>query len=198
MKFILGQKLAMSQLFDKEGNVTPVTLIECGPCYVLQQKTKDNDGYSALQLGFKKIEKKSKITKSQKGKEYTYIKEYTPDGRSETKLGDEINLSIFKEGDIVKVSGISKGKGFQGAVKMWGFKGKPSSHGVKHEHRTIGSIGSRWPQRVVPGKKMPGRMGGERISVKGLQIVKVDSNNNLLIIKGAVPGRKGTLLEIRG
>ena len=188
----------MTQLFDKDGNVTPVTLLECGPCFVLQEKTKDKDGYKALQVGFKKIEKKSKITKSQKGKEYTYIREYRSKDAEQPKLGDKIDLSIFKEGDIVKISGISKGKGFQGAVKMWNFKGKPSSHGVKHEHRTIGSIGSRWPQRVVPGKKMPGRMGGERISIKGLTIVKVDQDNNLLVIKGAVPGRIGTLLEIRG
>lgn len=198
MQFILGQKIGMSQMFDKEGQFIPVTLIECGPCYVLQQKTKEKDGYSATQVGFLKIEKQKKVKKSQKGKEYKYIKENRLKQDSQEKVDDKIDLSVFKEGDPVKISGISKGKGFQGAVKMWNFKGKFASHGVKHEHRTIGSVGSRWPQRVVPGKKMPGRMGGERTSIKNLKIVKIDKDNNLLVVRGAVPGRKGTLLEIRG
>ncbi len=188
----------MSQMFSEDGKVTPITLIECGPCYVLQHKTEYKDGYDALQIGFKKIEKANKMLKTQKGKEYTFIKENRSKDPIEAKVGDKIDLAIFKEGDKVKISGVSKGKGFQGAVKMWGFKGKPSSHGVKHEHRTIGSVGSRWPQRVVPGKKMPGRMGGERIAVKNVRIMKIDSENNLLAVKGAVPGRKGTLLEIKG
>lgn len=197
MKFIIGQKIGMSQLFSEDGKVTPVTLIECGPCYVLQHKTEYKDGYDALQIGFIKIEKVNKMLKTQKGKEYKYIRESRLEDLTEIKVGDKIDLAVFKEGDKVKVSGISKGKGFQGAVKMWGFRGKPSSHGVKHEHRTIGSIGSRWPQRVVPGKKMPGRMGGERTTVKNLEIVKIDLENNLLAVKGAVPGRKGTFLEIK-
>ncbi|MBU2539967.1 50S ribosomal protein L3 [Patescibacteria group bacterium] len=212
MKFILGQKIGMSQLFGKDSKVAPVTLIEVGPCYVLQKKTKEKDGYEALQIGFNKIEKKNKILKSQKGKEYKYIKEYRlqsnrvssiESGQNikdplDIKVGDKIDVSIFKEGDKVKIAGISKGKGFQGAIKMWNFAGKFASHGVKHEHRSIGSIGGRFPQRVVPGKKMPGRMGGERITVKNLEIMKIDLENNLLIIKGAVSGRKGTLLEIKG
>lgn len=198
MKFILGQKIGMSQSFSGEGKVTPVTLIECGPCYVLQQKTKDKDKYEALQLGFKKIEKQNKIRKSQKGKEYRYIKEQKLEAPLEVNIGDKIDLSIFKEGDKIKVSGISKGKGFQGVMKRWNFAGKLASHGVKHEHRTIGSVGSRFPQRVIPGKRMPGRMGGERITVKNLKIIKIDLENNLLAVNGAVPGRKGTLLEIRG
>jgi large subunit ribosomal protein L3 len=198
MKLILGQKIGMSQMFDKEGKFTPVTLVEAGPCSVLQRKNKEKDGYEAVQIGFGKITKKNKIKKSTKGKEYKYIKEQRLEGSEQYKIGDEIKAGDFKEGDMVKISGISKGKGFQGAMKMWGFKGKFATHGVKHEHRTIGSIGSRWPQRVVPGKKMPGRMGGERTTVKNLKIMKVDPENNLLILKGAVPGRKGTLLEIRG
>lgn len=195
MKFILGQKIGMSQIFDAKGQIVPVTLIEAGPCYVLQKKTKEKDGYEALQIGFKKIEKKKKIRKSMKGKEFRYIREFPVENLN---TGDEINVSVFKEGDILKVSGISKGKGFQGAVKRWGFAGKGSSHGVKHEHRTIGSIGSRFPQRVIKGRRMPGRMGAERVTVKNLKIAKVDAENNLLIVKGAVPGRRGTLLEIRG
>ncbi|MBU4274940.1 50S ribosomal protein L3 [Patescibacteria group bacterium] len=197
MKFIIGKKIGMSQFFSQGGVLIPVTLIEAGPCYVLQQKTKEKDGYQAFQVGFDKITKEKKIKKSAKGKEYRYIREERVKDDEQNKVGDKIDLSLFKEGDIVAISGISKGKGFQGSVKRWGFAGKSSSHGVKHEHRTLGSIGSRFPQRVVPGKKMPGRMGGERTTVKNLKIVKTDIDNNLLIVKGAVPGRKGTLLEIR-
>lgn len=196
MKFILGKKIGMSQMFDKDGNLIPVSLISAGPCYVLQQKTKEKDGYSALQIGFEKIEKKNKIKKSMKGKEYKYIKE---EGNAENlKTGDEINISLFKEGDVVKVSGMSKGKGFQGGVKRHGFSGRNATHGVKHEHRTLGSTGRRFPQHVQKGRKMPGRMGYERVSVKNLKIMKVDKDNNLLAVKGAIPGRNGALVEIRG
>jgi len=197
MKFLLGKKLGMSQMFDEKGNLTPVTLVLAGPCVVLQKKTKEKDGYEALQIGFEKIEKKSKIKKTMKGKEYKYIKENR--GAYEKNPGEELNVSVFSEGDTVKVSGISKGKGFQGAVKRHGFKGKLSAtHGNKHEHRTIGSTGRRFPQHVMKGRKMPGRMGSERVSVKNLKIMKIDKDNNLLVIKGAVPGHKGTLLEIKG
>jgi len=188
----------MSQMFDKNGKVTPVTLISVGPCYVLQKKNKEKDGYEALQIGFKKIEKKSKIGKSMKGKEYTYIKECGLDEGGKLNVGDEINASIFQEGQIVKVSGISKGKGFQGGVKRHGFHGRNATHGVKHEQRTIGSTGTRFPQHVRKGRKMPGRMGSDHVTVKNLKIMKVDKENNLLVIKGAVPGHERTLLEIRG
>lgn len=202
MKFILGQKIGMSQLFMENGQLIPVTLIEAGPCYVLQNKTKEKDGYDAIQIGFKKIEKEKKIKKSQKGKEYQHLREMrdrggTGEGQS-LKVGDKIDASAFKESDIIKISGISKGKGFQGAVKRWGFKERGASHGIKHERRTIGSTGSRFPQRVIKGRRMPGRMGAERITVKNLKIMKVDVENNLIVVKGAIPGRKGTLLEIRG
>ena len=195
MKFILGKKLEMSQIFDKEGNVVPVTLIETKPCYVTQIKTKEKDGYTVVQIGLEKLKSK-KVKKSQKNKPYRYLREFGGD-ISKYKEGQEINVSIFKEEDKVKVSAISKGKGFAGAVKKWGFAGKPASHGTKHEERTIGSIGSMFPQRVVKGKKMPGRMGAERVTVKNLKVAKVDAENNLLAVKGAVPGRRGTLLEIR-
>jgi large subunit ribosomal protein L3 len=197
MKFILGKKLGMSQMFDKEGNLVPVTLILAGPCYVLQKKNKETDGYESLQFGFNKIEKKSKIGKSMKGKEYKVIREERTSDQENAKVGDEINVSIFQEGDKIKVSGISKGKGFQGGVKRHGFAGRNATHGVKHEHRTLGSTGCRFPQHVIKGRKMPGRMGYERVSVKNLKIVKIDKDNNLLVIKGAVPGRSGALLEIR-
>jgi len=188
----------MSQMFDKNGKLTPVTLIVAGPCNILQKKTKETDGYQALQIGYVKIEKKDKIGKSMKGKEYKYIKEENIDVPADAKVGDEINISVFKEGDKVKVSGMSKGKGFQGGVKKHGFSGRNATHGVKHEHRTIGSVGTRFPQHVMKGRKMPGRMGYDRTSVKNLKIMKIELENNLLVIKGAVPGVKGALLEIRG
>lgn len=212
MKFILGQKLEMSQIFDEKGNVVPVTVIEAGPCFVTQIKNKKKDGYEAIQIGFKRIEKKKKLKKPQIQKPFRYVREFSVQGvspaggqgsaadgqNSKYKVGDKIDISIFQAGDKVKVSGISKGKGFQGAVKRWGFAGKGASHGVKHEARTLGSVGSSFPERVIKGKKMPGRMGFERITVKNLEIVKIDTKNNLIAMKGAVPGRRGTLLEIRG
>ena len=184
----------MSQIFNENGNQTPVTLIEAGPCYVIQLKTEDNDRYKAVQIGF--IKKTKKIKKTEKGKEYKYKKEFK--NGEDFKINDEINVSIFQEGDKVKISGISKGKGFQGGVKRWGFSGRNATHGVKHEHRTIGSVGSSFPERVIKGKKMPGRMGAEKITVKNLEILKVDKEKNLLAVKGAVPGNKGALLEIKG
>ena len=192
----------MSQLFDKNGKMTPVTLISVGPCFVLQKKNKEKDGYEALQIGFKKIEKKNKIGKSMKGKEYKHIKEYrVSDNSNDTidlNVGDEVNASIFQEGQLVKVSGRSKGKGFQGGVKRHGFKTRISTHGQKHELRSSGSKGTRFPQHTRKGLKMPGRMGYENVAVKNLEIMKVDKENNLLVIKGAVPGTERTLLEIRG
>ncbi|MCK4453984.1 50S ribosomal protein L3 [Candidatus Parcubacteria bacterium] len=200
MKFILAKKLEMSQMFDEKGKVIPVTLIEAGPCFITQIKNKDKDKYEAVQLGFEKITKQKKIKKTMKGKEYKYIREYKIDENisRQLKVGDEINVSVFQEGDKVKISGISKGKGFQGAVKRWGFHGRNATHGVKHEQRTLGSVGSSYPERVIKGKKMPGRMGAERVTVKNLKIAKIDKENNLLAVKGAIPGRRGTLLEIRG
>lgn len=191
----MGLKLGMSQIFDEKGNQIPVTLIEAGPCEVLQIKTKEKDGYEAVQIGFKKIEKKKKIKKPMAKKPYKFLREFK-DG--EFKTGDKIDVSVFQDGEKIKISGISKGKGFQGAVKRWGFKGKKSAtHGTKHEHRTLGSVGMSFPERVIKGRKMPGRMGAERVTVKNLKIVKIDKENNLLAVKGAVPGRRGTLLEIR-
>jgi len=188
----------MSQFFTKEGRFVPVTLIEAGPCYVLQRKNKEKDGYEAAQVGYDAITKAKKIKKTQKGKEYKFIKEQRIEEKDPAKTGDKIDLSAFKEQENINIVGTSKGKGFQGAMKLHNFKGKLASHGVKHEHRTIGSIGSRWPQRVVLGKRMPGRMGGERTTVKNLKIVKIDLENNLLIVRGAVPGKPGTVLEITG
>lgn len=201
MKFIVGRKLNMSQVFDKEGKVIPVSLIEAGPCFITQIKTTispdsgGGDGYEAIQIGFEKL-KPDKIRKTQKQKPFRCLREFKGD-ISKYKIGQKIDVSVFQEGDLVKITGISKGKGFAGVVKKWGFAGGPASHGSKH-HRGLGSTGSRFPQRVIKGRKMPGRMGNERKTIKNLKIIKVDLKNNLLAVKGALPGRTGTLLEIRG
>jgi large subunit ribosomal protein L3 len=199
MKFILGRKLKMTQIFDEEGNVIPVTLIEAGPCVVTQIKKKEKDGYEAIQVGFEKIEKPNKIKKTQAKKPFKVLKEFRGKNLdiSQFKEGQVIDVSIFKEGEKVTISGKSKGKGFAGVVKRWGFAGRPKTHGTKHEVRAPGSIGSATPPRVVKGRKMAGRLGGERVTVKNLTIVKVDPKNNLLAVKGAVPGTKGSLLEIK-
>jgi len=197
MKLLLGRKLKMSQIYDDNGKVVPVTLVEAGPCKILQIKTKDKDGYEAVQIGF--VKKKKRIKKTEKGKEFKFIKEYKiKDEVQDARTGDQIDVNIFKEGDIVKVSGISKGKGFQGVVKKWGFHGRPTTHGTKHEVRTPGSVGMSFPERVIKGKKLAGRMGAEIATVRNLKIVKIEPDKNLLAVKGAVPGRRGTFLEIRG
>jgi len=195
MKFILGKKVGMSQIFDEKGNAVPVTLIETGPCEVLQIKNKEKDEYEAIQIGF--IPKNSrKIKKPDKGKEFDYLKEFPRTG--DYKVGDKIDVSVFQEGDKVKISGISKGKGFQGVVKRWGFHGRNATHGAKHEERKPGSIGPSWPERVIKGRKMPGHAGAKRVTVGNLKIIKVDKENNLLAVRGAIPGHRGTLVEIIG
>ena len=191
----------MSQIFDKEGKVTPVTLVEAGPCKVLQVKTKDKDGYDALQVGF--VEKKRKIKKTEKGKEYKYIREFRIVKEDKSSfppfaVAQVIDASVFTEGDKVKIIGTSKGKGFQGAVKRWGFTGRNATHGMKHEQRTLGSTGSSIPARVIKGRRMPGRMGQDRVTIDNLKIVMVDKENNLLALKGALPGPKGALIQIKG
>ncbi len=196
MNFLIGKKIEMSQMFDAKGKVTPVTLVAAGPCVILQKKTKEKEGYDATQIGFVKIVKKNKIGKSMKGKEYRHIKESRQ--MLEGNVGDEITVANFKEGDKVTVIGISKGKGFQGGVKKHGFAGRNSSHGAKHEARQIGSVGQRFPQHVIKGRKMPGRMGTDRVTVKNLIIAKIDPVNNIIALKGAIPGYRGTLLEIKG
>jgi len=194
MKFILGKKIQMGQIFNEKGEVIPVTLIEAGPCFVTQIKTKEKDGYESIQIGWQKIEGK-KVKKTMKNKPYRYLREFREEVKDH-KLNDKIDVSVFQQGEKVRISGISKGKGFQGAVKRWGFHGRNATHGVKHEHRTLGSVGATGPARVFKGKKMPGRAGGQRITVENLEVVRVDAENNLLAVKGAVPGRPGTLLEI--
>jgi len=204
MKFILGLKLGMAQVFDEKGNVIPITLIEAGPCLVTQIKTREKDGYSAVQIGFGEAKK---VTKAIAGHlkrlgKLLFLREFRNKepkiNDKELKRGDKIDVSVFQEGDKVKVSGLSKGKGFAGVVKRWHFRGRPATHGTKHELRTPGSVGTSFPERVIKGKKMAGRMGFERVTIKNLKVVKVNPEKNLLAIKGALPGRRGTLLEIRG
>lgn len=188
----------MTQIFN-EGKVIPVTLIEAEPNQITQVKTKDKDGYFAIQVGLEKIFKAKKIKKTMKSKEYRYLREFRLDeaAAKDYEAGKPVDIGIFSEGDKVKISGISKGKGFQGAVKKWGFHGRASvSHGTKHELRTLGSVGSSIPDHVRKGRHMPGRMGAERVSVKNLKIAKIDKDNNIIAVRGAVPGRRGTLLEI--
>jgi large subunit ribosomal protein L3 len=208
-KFILGIKQKMSQIFEENGNVMPITLIKAGPVVVTQIKTKDRDGYEAVQVGFGNRNPRN-VKKPQKGhlkkariknSNVRYMKEFRPRNGfnlQDVKLGDIIDVSVFQEGDKVQISGISKGKGFQGVVKRHGFHGGPRTHGQKHSEREPGSIGATGPQRVLKGQKMPGRMGFARTTVKNLKIVRVDKKNNLLAVSGAVPGPYGTLLEIRG
>jgi len=196
MKALLGKKIGMTQMFNAQGRVVPVTLLEAGPCKVLQIRTKENDGYQATQLGFEELPKRKQGKKSRRGKEFRHIKEFR--NGADCKVGDAFDVSMFQEGETVKISGISKGKGFQGGVKRWNLRARRGTHGVKHEHRTIGSIGSSFPERVVKGKRMPGHMGAARITVKNLKIAKVDTEHNLLVIQGAIPGPKGALMEIRG
>jgi len=195
MKFILGKKLGMTQIYDKEGNAIPVTVIEAGPCFVTQIKTRDKDKYEAIQIGFEKLKDK-KIKKSQKGREYKYLREFIAD-INEYKIGDKIDISVFKENDKVRASGISKGKGFQGVMKRHGFKGGSASHGNPHSQRKPGSIGSSFPEKVMKGKRMAGHMGTDRISVKNLKITAIDLENNLIAISGAVPGPNNSLIEIQ-
>ena len=195
MKFILGKKIGMTQIFDKEENAMPVTIIEAGPCFVTQIKGKEKDGYEAVQIGFEKLKEK-KVKKSQKGKEYKYLEEFAGE-IDEYKVGDKIDVSKFAEGDKIRISGTSKGRGFQGVVKRHGFKGGWGSHGAKHSARQPGSIGASFPERVIKGMRMAGHMGAERVTLKNLKVAAVDVENNLLVISGAVPGPANGLVEIQ-
>jgi len=201
MKFILGTKENMTEYFTEEGVVVPVTIIQASPLVVTQVKTKESDGYDAIQVGFG--EKKAKnISKPLKGhlKElgnFRHIKEFRTAKASEYKVGDSINAAdIFAVGDKVQVAGTSKGKGFQGVVKRHGFKGGPRTHGQKHSEREAGSIGGGLRTHVPKGMRMAGRMGSDRITQKNLKVVFLDKENNLLLIKGAIPGVRGSLVEI--
>ena len=203
MKMIIGRKIGMTQVFDEEGNAIPVTVVKAGPCVVVQKKTPETDGYSAVQLGFEEVPEK-KLNKPMLGhfkkfgvKPHRILREFRVENVDDFEIGQVIDVSIFEPGDVVDVTGWSKGRGFAGAMKRWGFQGGPRSHGSKF-HRMLGSLGQHTePARIFKGKKMPGRYGNERVTVRNLKVVKVDPENNLLVIKGGVPGARGGLLLIR-
>ncbi len=204
MKFTLGTKLEMLQHFTEDGKVVPATVVASGPVTVVHIKTKEADGYNAIQVGFGE-QKKERITKARLGSmkdlgTFRYLKEFRIKSGSmpQVSVGDVIELSQFTSGDRVRVTGTTKAKGFQGVVKRHGFAGGPRSHGQKHSEREPGSIGGGLRNRVPKGMRMGGRMGGDIVTVQNLSIVAVDTTNNLLVVKGAIPGRRGTVVSIIG
>jgi large subunit ribosomal protein L3 len=201
---IIGKKIGMSQTFDDRGAVIPVTVILAGPCAVIQKKTAEKDGYAAVQLGFVEETPVRKPTRPAQGHfkaselpPTKMLREFKFDESTEVKPGDQFHVDIFQAGEKVNITGTSKGKGFAGVVKRWGFHGGRKTHGSMF-HRAPGSIGaSAYPSRVVKGKKMPGRMGGQRATARKLEVVETNKEQNLLIVKGAVPGAKGGYLLIK-
>jgi len=202
MKFILGTKENMTEYFTENGDSIPVTIINAGPTVVTQVKTKTSDGYNAVQIGFGTKNAKN-LSKAVKGhlKElgnFRFIKEFRQEKEPDCKVGDSFNVAdLFTVGDKLQVSGVSKGKGFQGVVKRHGFKGGPRSHGQKHSEREPGSIGGGLRTHVPKGMRMAGRMGSDRITQNNLKVIFVDKENNIILVKGAVPGVRGSLVEIR-
>ena len=202
-KGIIGKKIGMTQIFDEAGKVIPVTVIEAGPCVVVQKKTAENDGYEAVQLGFGEV-KVARVNKPMKGhvdkadvackKELT---EFRLDDCSAVNVGDVLKADTFEVGDMVDVSGTSKGKGFQGTIKRHNNSRLKETHGTGPVHRHAGSMGAcSSPSRIFKGKGMPGQMGNEKVTVQNLEVVKIDAENNLIALKGAVPGPKGGIVSI--
>ena len=202
-KAIIGKKLGMTQLFDANGNVVPVTVIEAGPCVVAQKKTNENDGYEAVQIGYGDM-KASKVNKPMKGHfakgdvaPKKVLREFRLEDTSVLNVGDIIKADTFAEGEAVDVRGTSKGKGYAGTIKRWNFGRLKETHGTGPVHRHGGSLGAcSSPSRVFKGKKMAGHLGNERVTVQNLSVVKVDSENNLIAIKGSIPGPKGGIVVI--
>jgi large subunit ribosomal protein L3 len=206
MKGILGKKVGMTQVFNDRGEVIPVTVIEAGPCYVAQIKTVERDGYAAVQLGFDETKPKRltqpQLKHLQKNKlpAVRHLRELrlTAEELADLQEGQRLTVDIFQAGELVDVTGTSKGKGFAGVVKRHGFRGGPKTHGQSDRHRAPGSVGAcTTPGKVMKGMRMAGRMGGERVTVQGLEIVLVDAERNLLAVKGAVPGAKNGLVQVR-
>ena len=203
-KAIIGKKVGMTQIFDAEGRVIPVTVIEAGPCSVIQKKTVERDGYEAVQLGFADKAEKN-VNKPQEGhfkkagvSAKRVLKEFKLDGAADMNVGDEIKADVFAEGDRIDVTGISKGKGTAGVIKRWGQGMQCHTHGVGPVHRHPGSMGAATdPSRVMPGKKLAGRMGAEQVTVMNLDVVKVDAEHNLIAVRGAIPGPKGGYVYLR-
>ncbi len=201
-KGLIGKKLGMTQLFDANGNVVPVTVIEAGPCVVSQKKTVENDGYDAVQVGFGDL-KASKVNKPAKGHfakndvaPKKVLREFRFEDTSAFNVGDIIKADVFAEGDSVDVRGTSKGKGYAGVIKRWNFSRLKESHGTGPVHRHGGSLGVIDPARVFKGKKMAGHLGNERVTVQNLKVVKIDAENNIIAVKGAIPGPKGGIVVI--
>jgi large subunit ribosomal protein L3 len=204
MKGLLGKKLGMTQIFDDRGEVVPVTVIEAGPCYITQKKTLENDGYTAVQLGFEEV-KPARVNKPELGHlaknhlpSLRYLREFRVEDHSDLSEGQKLDASVFEVGDLVDVIGVSKGKGFAGVVKRHGFSGGPRTHGQSDRLRAPGAIGAgSTPGRIIKGLRMAGRMGNDRVTVQNLEIALVDPERNLLAVKGAVPGARDGLLIIR-
>ncbi|GGG90510.1 50S ribosomal protein L3 [Paenibacillus radicis (ex Gao et al. 2016)] len=202
MKGILGKKLGMTQVFTAEGNVIPVTVIEAGPCVVLQKKDQENDGYEAVQLGFSD-KKESRVIKPEIGhakKANTTPKRYVREIRginlAEYEVGQTVGADLFAEGEFVDVTGISKGKGFAGVIKRWGQSTGPMAHGSRY-HRGPGSMGSIQANRVPKGKRLPGHMGSETVTIQKLEIIRVDAERNVLLVKGSIPGAKNGFVKVK-
>jgi large subunit ribosomal protein L3 len=204
MEGIIGKKIGMTRMFDQEGQAIPVTVIEAGPCPVVQVKTKDRDGYDAVQIGFGEKRKKlltlPLLGHFEKGKvePKRILKEIRTDHGGKFKAGQELKVDMFSVGDKVRVTGVSKGLGFQGGVRRHKFRGGPKTHGQSDRLRAPGSIGaSSFPSRVYKGQRMAGRMGGDKVTIKNLEVVGVDAEKSLLLLKGAVPGKRNSYLTIR-
>ena len=203
-KAIIGKKVGMTQIFDETGKVIPVTVIEAGPCTVVQKKTVENDGYDSVQLGFEDLADK-KVTKPMKGhfekagvSAKKYLKEFRLENCAAYNVGDVLKADVFAAGDKIDVVGTSKGKGYAGVVKRWNAHSQEHTHGVGPVHRSVGSTGANTdPSRVMPGKHMPGHLGAEQVTVQNLEVVKVDAEANMIAIRGAVPGPKGGVVFIK-
>ena len=204
MKAIIGKKVGMSQIFDENGHVIPVTVIEAGPCTVVQKKTSEKEGYNAVQLGYEDVAEK-KLTKGEMGhlnkagvSPKKHLREFDLDNAAELNIGDIVKADTFQAGDFVDITGISKGHGYQGVIKRWGAQRTPTSHGGGPVHRHAGSMGASSHQsRIFPGKIGAGQMGNEQVTIENLDVVKVDAELNMIVIRGAIPGPKGGLVYIR-
>ncbi|MBO4344053.1 MAG: 50S ribosomal protein L3 [Clostridia bacterium] len=203
-KGIIGKKLGMTQVFDENGNIIPVTVIEAGPCIVVQKKTVENDGYSAVKLGFSDVAER-KLTKPAKGQFAKanltlkkYLKEFKLDDAENMNVGDEIKADVFEAGENVDVTGLTKGRGYSGVIKRWGSHRLRMTHGTGPVHRQAGSMGANSsPSRIYKNKKMAGQYGNEQVTMLNLNVVKIDVEKNLIAVKGAVPGAKGGIVFIR-
>jgi large subunit ribosomal protein L3 len=203
VKGIIGKKVGMTQVYAENGQAFPVTVLEAGPCVVVQRRSKERDGYAAVQLGLVEARKTKRVTKPMKGHfdkaglPPCRVLRELPVGDGEVKVGDKVSVALFAPGDTVSVTGVSKGRGFQGVIKRHGFGGGAATHGSMF-HRAPGSIGaSAYPSRVLKGMRAAGHLGSDRVTVRNLQVVRVDAENNLLVVRGAVPGAGGTYVVIR-